>query len=316
MTATEHATPGALTAASLTDVTVTYGDRTALAGCSLTIPRGGVFGLLGVNGAGKTMILRLLLGLIAPDRGAVRVLGMDPARAGDAVRARAGVLLEHHGLYERLDAYENLRFAAGLCGLPTARFAARTRELLGAFQLWDRRGERVGTWSRGMKVRLAIVRALLHSPELLVLDEPTAGLDPVAAQTLRAELGAILAAAGCTVLLTTHNLAEAERLCTHVGILHEGRIIAQDATADLVARASSATQIVLRGASATLAELLMRRPDVFNVRLRDGVLELTAASEAATAAVLDQARLAGADVARLGQAESSLESAFLRLLVP
>lgn len=299
---------------SLHNVAAAYGERTVLRDLSLDVERGVVFGLLGVNGAGKTTLLRLILGLLVARSGTARVLGYDGASDGREIRLRSGVLLEHHGLYERLTALENLEFHAALFGLSPAETAARAKELLEKFGLWGREHERIGSWSRGMQVRLALTRALLHRPALLLLDEPTSGLDPVAAQALRAELGPLALGDDRTVILTTHNLSEAERMCTHIGILHEGRIVAQGATRDVVARSATATRIVAVGATPALAEMLMRRRDAFDVQFRAGSLAVTAAGAEAAKAIQAEMVSAGATVIGVESVTTSLESAFLSLL--
>jgi len=216
-----------------------FGPVHAVDGLTMEIPRGIIFGLLGPNGSGKTTTIHLLLGLLEPTAGGAEVLGYDTVRAAAAIRQRCGVLLEHAGLYERLSAEENLTLYARFWGLDAAARRARIRELLLPLDLWDRRTERVGSWSRGMKQQLAIARALLHRPELVFLDEPTAGLDPIAATALRARLARLTAAEGVTVFLTTHNLTDAERLCALVGVMRAGRLEALAAPAELAGPAGS-----------------------------------------------------------------------------
>ncbi len=196
-------------------------------------------GFLGSNGAGKTTMIRLLLGLLTPSSGRAEVFGLDTRTAGDRIREQTGALLEHTGLYERLTAEENLEFYGRAWRMPRSERAARTRELLDHLGLWDRRHERVDTWSRGMKQKLAVARALLHHPQLIFLDEPTAGLDPVAAAALRDDLAKLTANDGCTVFLTTHNLAEAERLCALVGVINRGKLLAVGRPDELRARSGS-----------------------------------------------------------------------------
>ena len=162
-----------------------FGAIRALDHLSLDVPAGIVFGFLGPNGAGKTTAIRAFLGLVEPTAGSARVLGFDTRRESDRIRERAGALLEHNGLYERLTAEQNLEFAGRVWHMPKADRRARTRELLEQFGLWNRRDEPVGKWSRGMKQKLAVARAVFHRPPLVFLDEPTAGLDPVASAALR-----------------------------------------------------------------------------------------------------------------------------------
>jgi ABC-2 type transport system ATP-binding protein len=190
-----------------------FGATRAVDGISLKVPKGIAFGFLGPNGSGKTTTIRLLLGLLEPTSGGATVLGYDVNRQTDQIRERTGALLEHNGLYERLSAEDNLEFYGRVYRLPTAERKARIKQMLSQMGLWERRRELVGTWSRGMKQKLAVARAMLHRPPLIFLDEPTAGLDPAAAAGLRDDLARLVDQEGTTVFLTTHNLAEAEKVC-------------------------------------------------------------------------------------------------------
>ena len=172
---------------------------------SLEVPAGIVFGFLGPNGAGKTTTIHLLLGLLEPTRGQAYVLGFDTRTQADEIRTRIGALLEFAGLYERMSAEDNLDFYGRIYHMPAAERRARIKELLTHLDLWDRRRYPVGKWSRGMKQKLAVARALLHHPPLIFLDEPTAGFDPVAAAALRNDLASLVAREGVTVFLNTHN---------------------------------------------------------------------------------------------------------------
>ena len=203
-----------------------FGSLRAVDGVSLEVPVGAIFGFLGPNGSGKTTTIRLLLGLLEPSRGTATVLGRDTRTDGAAVRECCGALLEHSGLYERLTARDNLDFYARVWHLPGPERERRVRELLDGLGLWDRREEIVGTWSRGMKQKLAVARTLLHRPSLVFLDEPTAGLDPIGAAALRDDLTDLARREGVTVFLTTHNLAEAEKLCDQVAVIRSGRLVA------------------------------------------------------------------------------------------
>jgi len=205
----------------------------AVDGLTLAVPEGSIFAFLGPNGAGKTTTIHLLLGIIEPTSGASRVLGLDPVADGQEVRRRSGALLEHAGLYERLTAEDNLRFYARIAHLTHDETDERMRELLTRFALYDRRGDVVGTWSRGMKQKLAIARALIHRPSLVFLDEPTAGLDPEATVALRNDIAAL----GTTVFLTTHNLADVEKIATHVAVIRQGQLLDFGTPAELRRRA-------------------------------------------------------------------------------
>ena len=193
---------------------------------TLEIPAGSIFGFLGPNGAGKTTTIRLLLGLLSQTSGTAIVLGSDTRQDPAAIRQRTGALLDHTGLYERLTAEENLEFYGRVWQLDADERRRRNQELLERIGLWERRSERPVEWSRGMRQQLALARALVHSPELLILDEPTAGLDVLAAETVRERLSGLVADRGMTVFLTTHNMVEAERLCDEVAVINSGRLLA------------------------------------------------------------------------------------------
>ena len=198
-----------------TNLTKRFGDNVAVNALALDIPSGEVFGFLGPNGAGKTTTVRMLGALIAPSEGTAIVNGFDVQQEAMQVRQTVGVLTETPGMYDRLSAEYNLLIYARLYGVDQPEKAVQ--KYLSILELWDRRREAVGGFSKGMKQKLAIARALLHEPQTVFLDEPTSGLDPVAARTVR-EFIEQLKTEGRTIFLTTHNLDEAERLCDRVGV--------------------------------------------------------------------------------------------------
>ena len=163
------------------DLTRAFGEVRAVDGISFEVPAGSVFGFLGPNGSGKTTTIRLLLGLLKPTSGSASVLGFDTQTQADEIRLNCGALLEHTGLYERMSAEDNLEFYGRVWRIPATERKERIKNLLESLELWDRRKDNVVQWSRGMKQKLAVARVLLHRPKLIFLDEPTAGLDPVAA---------------------------------------------------------------------------------------------------------------------------------------
>jgi ABC-2 type transport system ATP-binding protein len=292
-----------------------FGAIAAVDGVSLAVPAGVVFGLLGPNGAGKTTMIRLLLGLLRADAGRAQVLGYDVSQAGDAVRRRCGALLEHPGLYERLSALDNLDFYARVWRVPVADRGARIRELLSGAGLWDRRGERVAGWSRGMKQQLAIARALLHRPDIVFLDEPTAGLDPIATVMLRETIAALAARAGVTVFLTTHNLAEAEKVCERIAIIRQGRVVAAGDPDELRAlRSGSQVRIAGRGFTPEVLAFVRRLPVVASATVSDGqlVVDLGAAGDASR--VVACLAEAGAVIEEVRRARASLEDVFMELM--
>lgn len=194
----------------------------ALRNVSLAVPDGEIFGILGPNGAGKTTLVRILSTLLTPSTGSAQVNGLDVVRDADDVRRQIGVAFGgERGLYDRLSAEDNLRFAAQLYDVDRRRVRTRIHDLLELVGLSDKARSRVETFSRGMKQRLHIARALVHDPGVLFLDEPSSGLDPVAARALRS-LVLELRLQGKTILLTTHSMAEADELCDRVSILTGG----------------------------------------------------------------------------------------------
>jgi len=210
----------------------TFGYNRAVDGMTFAVEQGEVFGLLGPNGAGKTTTVRLLNGILPPSGGSARVFDLDPATDGEQVRRQTGVLTETPALYERLTARENLSFFGTLAELPDQKLDSRVSDMLAFFELEARADDKVETYSKGMKQRLALARALIHEPPLLFLDEPTSGLDPEAAQHVN-DLIANLAHNGQTIVLASHNLTDAQRLCDRVAILNKGRILALGSLRDL-----------------------------------------------------------------------------------
>jgi ABC-2 type transport system ATP-binding protein len=208
----------------------------AVRGVDFAVERGELFGLLGPNGAGKTTTIKMLITLLLPTSGTARVLGHDVVEDPRAVRRRVGYVFGgDRGLYERLSGLDNLRYFAELYGVPAREQKARIAELLELAGLAGREKERVEGYSRGMRQRLHIARGLLHKPEVLFLDEPSIGIDPVGARELRATVAG-LRDAGTTVLLTTHYMFEADELCDRIAVIADGRIVAEGTPADLKSR--------------------------------------------------------------------------------
>jgi ABC-2 type transport system ATP-binding protein len=216
------------------NLTKKFGKRTVLNNITFSVAEGEVFGYLGPNGAGKTTTMRIILGLLNPTSGKVLVMGKDLAE-DDEARRSIGVALENDGLYEDLSAYDNLEYYAQLYDV--SRCKERIEELLKFVGLYERRNEKVGVFSKGMRRKLAIARAIIHDPKILFLDEPSTGLDPEA-QIMVRELILELSKERKTIFLNSHDLDEVQRICNRIAILHKGRIMVCDAVESLRKRFS------------------------------------------------------------------------------
>jgi ABC-2 type transport system ATP-binding protein len=292
-----------------------FGPIRAVDGLSLEVPAGIIFGFLGPNGAGKTTTIRLLLGLLEPTAGRVEVLGFDTQTEADQVRSRTGALLEHSGIYEQLSAEDNLEFYGRAWCMTATERQARIKELLTQMGLWERRNDRAAKWSRGMKQKLALARALLHRPSLVLLDEPTAGLDVPSAAAVRDDLVALAAREGVTVFLTTHNMAEAEKLCSRVAVIRQGKLVTLGHPDALRARVGGPRlEIVGRGFSEEALALLRARPEVVAVDAHNGRLALDLRQETEAAPLVSLLVSAGAQVEEVRRGKASLEEVFLTLM--
>lgn len=292
-----------------------FGTVRAVDNLSLEVPRGIVFGFLGPNGSGKTTTIRLLLGLLEPTEGRAEVLGFDTLEHSHEVRQRTGALLEHPGLYERLSAEDNLEFYGRVWRLPTARRRSRIKELLSNLGLWQRRHESVGRWSRGMKQKLAVARAMLHCPPLIFLDEPTAGLDPVAAAALRDDLQEMVAREGVTVFLTTHNLVEAEKLCHQTGVIRQGKLLAVGHPDQLRSQAGGPRiEIVGRGFTQKLLDGLRSQPLVSSAQIQGDRLTIILHKQTSAAPLVSMLVHAGVQIEEVRKGSASLEEVFLTLM--
>jgi ABC-2 type transport system ATP-binding protein len=299
----------------LDGLTRDFGSTRAVDGLTFEVPRGTIFGFLGPNGAGKTTTINLLLGLLEPTTGRAEVLGMDPWRDGDAVRSRTGAVLEGTGIYDQLTAEDNLEFYARTWHLGDRDRKERIRELLTDAGLWDRRHDRAGTWSRGMRQRLALARALLHRPDLVLLDEPTAGLDVMAATGVRGDLADLAGRDGATIFLTTHNMAEAERLCAGVAVVRQGRLVAIGSPADLRGRAGAPRVDILgRGFKDDVVAMLRARPEVAAVHHTNGHLVLELVEPAEPGPLVSLLVRQGAEVDEVRREQATLEEVFVTLM--
>jgi len=291
----------------------------AVRGLTFTVGRGELFGLLGPNGAGKTTTIKMLITLLLPTGGSARVLGIDVAAAPRAVRQRIGYTFGgDRGLYDRLSARDNLRYFAELYGVPPRTQRARIGELLELVGLNGRERERVEVFSRGMRQRLHLARCLLHDPDVLFLDEPTIGIDPVGARDLRQTI-ARLAETGKTILLTTHYMFEADELCDRVAVINGGAIVAEGVPADLKSR-------VQDGHVLEIETYGVPDPVVSAVRGLDGVRSVTFEERGHTLVLVVQsdpkvevtravlACLDGVPFGRVASREPTLEDAYVALV--
>lgn len=299
----------------LTGVTRRFGRVTALDGLDLEVTPGEVVGLLGHNGAGKTTTVRLLSGLLAPDAGVVRVGGRDPVVDGPAVRAQLGVLPADAVVDARLTGRQNLRFTAEVHGLRRGEVDDRIAAILAVFSLWERADDRAATYSSGMRQRLALAQVLLPDPAVLLLDEPTVALDPVAARQVRRAIAGLASDHRRTVLLCTHDLAEAEQLCDRVVVLERGRVVAQGSPAELAAAHGAGGVLVeVDPADQPIAyrELAARSEALVEV-VRPGRLRASDLPREQVPGLIRALAAAGAVVFEVRRLEPSLESVYLAL---
>jgi ABC-2 type transport system ATP-binding protein len=228
-----------------------FGGLTAVDGIDLTVAAGQFFGFLGPNGAGKSTTIKMLTGLLAPTSGRVQLLGMDFSSNAVEVKRQIGVVPEGMGLFERLTGMEYLNFVGRMYGLDRATTRQRSEELLEFMQLADRPKSVIADYSHGMQKKLALAAAVIHGPRILFLDEPFEGVDALAAGALKALLGR-MTERGVTIFLTSHVLEIVERLCSHVAIIHKGRLVAQGSLEEL--RAGAAGE---EGSRSTLEQIFL-----------------------------------------------------------
>ena len=291
----------------------------AVRGISFEVGRGELFGLLGPNGAGKTTTIKMLMTLLFPTSGSARVLGLDVVKEAQQVRRKVGYVFGgDRGLYERLSGLDNLRYFAELYGVPPKNQKARIGELLELVGLNGREKERVEGYSRGMRQRLHIARGLLHRPEVLFLDEPSIGIDPVGARELRVTVRDLVEQ-GTTVLLTTHYMFEADELCGRIAVIAGGRIVASGTPAELKSNASTGSIIEVDvfglppGAESQIRAIPGVRTVVVDEREQAQVLTVhTEPGVEMAPAVLS--RLEGSRIGKLITREPTLEDAYVELV--
>jgi ABC-2 type transport system ATP-binding protein len=301
---------------SVKGLTRRFDEVIAVDSLTLEVQTGEVFGLLGHNGAGKTTTVRLLNGVLAPSDGAARVLGLDPMLDGPALRRSTGILTETPSIDERLTGRENLQIYADLYGIPRDEVSQRVEGLLEDFELAHRADHRAGSYSKGMKQRLALSRALLHRPELLFLDEPTAGLDPVAARRVHHMITRLSHEEQRTVVLCTHNLAEAQKLCDRVAVLEHGHLVALGTTAELAGQVGRSQRLEIEvdpGSMTAALRVLHRSPGITDASREDRTLRVLGAERETIPELLAALVAAGIRIYRVTPEEPSLADVYFAL---
>jgi ABC-2 type transport system ATP-binding protein len=291
-----------------------FGTFTAVDRLTLAIPSGKVFGFLGPNGAGKTTTVRMLTALIKPSAGTARVLGYTLGQDDQQIRRSVGMLTETPGMYEKLSAFQNLIFFGRLYDLSRAETERQAERYLRMLGLWERRDDKVGHFSKGMRQKLAIVRALLHEPKLVFLDEPTVGLDPEAARTVRDWIKE-LRSEGRTIFLTTHNLPEADELCDLLAIFR-GRLLHLDTPTNLRAQlANQATLVRVIGEPQAWQATVQALPFVRDVAVTSDTLAVSLDDpERNNPTLIATLVAAGAQLRYVEPRITTLEEVYLKLI--
>jgi ABC-2 type transport system ATP-binding protein len=301
-------------------LTKRFGTLTAVDRLSFKVRSGEIFGLLGPNGAGKTTTIRMLASLISPTEGYALVSGHDVVKESLRVREIVGILTENPSLYDRLTAQENMEFFAEAYGITDKieRYD-RIRELLEFFDLWERMGDKAGNFSKGMKQKLAIARALVHHPEILFLDEPTSGLDPKSSRDIRDLMERLSKQENQTILLSTHRLEDADRLCSRVMIIKDGGSIVVGSPEEL-RRSMTGTPVLkvyLRKVDENIIRSVKALEQVSDVSLSDEsgrmVVNMRDVEEA-TPLIVRSIVEAGGMILSVNVVESSLEEAYLKIV--
>ena len=300
----------------ITGLAKRFGSLTAVHDLGFTVGDGEIFGLLGPNGAGKTTTVRMLAGLIGPSEGSVRINGLQLGPDSQRIRGITGILTEAPGLHDKLTARQNLAYYGRLYGMRGGALRAAVDRYLGVVGMTDAADRRVGGFSKGMRQKIAIARALLHEPDVLYLDEPTSALDPSAAKTIR-DFVATLRDAGRSIIVCTHNLDEAERLCDRIGIMR-GTLLEVDSPARLRRRNGTArVKVELVGARRpeSFLDLMAGLPFVTAARADDGVLTVEVGDPRGDNPELVRALVdAGARILAVNEEAATLEQVYLDLV--
>jgi ABC-2 type transport system ATP-binding protein len=292
-----------------------FGNVTAVDGLSLSVPAGIIFGFLGPNGAGKTTTIHILLGLLEPTEGSGEILKFDIRTQAHEIRSRTGALLENTGLYEQMSVEENLEFYGRVWQMPFHERDERIKELLSLMGLWERRSDLAGKLSQGMKQKLALARALIHRPRLLFLDEPTSGLDVAAATAIRSDLDNLVQNEGVTIFMTTHNMAEVEKLCSQVAVIKQGKLIAIDSPYELRQKTGNPhIEVYGEGFTKEVFTLLRQRTEVSGCEMDNDHLTIHLNKDTDTAPLVNLMVSAGVQIEEVHKGKASLEEVFLTLM--
>lgn len=295
------------------DLCKSFEGREVLSHVTFAVEKGEVFGYLGPNGAGKTTTMRVLLGLLRPTSGKALVRGSDLG-VDDAARGSVGVLMENDGLYDKLSAWQNLDYYGRLYGVRER--SERIAQLLSAFGLADRRDDKVFNYSKGMRRKLGIARAIIHDPDILLLDEPTSGLDPEAQKMVRDVLKDLSRRERMTVLLSSHNLDEVEKICSRVAVIKQGKLRAYDSVENLREGRGrhTLTLILTKEQDAIIAnEVLRRNPAVIGTMV-DGARVMIDHEDDSSSGLLASLVQAGVGIEEARKASRSLEDVYIDLV--
>jgi ABC-2 type transport system ATP-binding protein len=286
---------------------------------SFEVGKGEIFGILGPNGAGKTTTIRMLACLLTPTEGTAFVGGFDVVDDSLKVREMVGILTENPSLYDRLTAMENMEFFAEAYGVSDRQARSKKiRDLLDFFDLWPRRDDKVGSYSKGMKQKLAIARALVHDPDVLLLDEPTSGLDPRSSKDIRDLMEELSRREGQTILLCTHRLEDAERLCSRVMLINEGGMVTMGTTDELRSQIAGTPLLRVRlgEVSGTVVDAVRSLEGVEDVVVDGTMLSVSVKdADGVTPYVVRGVVLAGGMVQSVEVLKPSLEEIYLKLVV-
>ncbi|MFH1116858.1 MAG: ATP-binding cassette domain-containing protein [Pseudomonadota bacterium] len=309
---TDDTAQGTIRISGLTKV---FGNLTALKDVNLEIGKGELFGLLGPNGAGKTTLISILSTILPASRGTAMVCGHNVRTEQNAVRRAIGIVFQDSSLDDELTGQENLDFHGRLYGMGAGLRASRIDEVLALVDLTHRREDQVKTYSGGMRRRLEIARGLMHRPEVLFLDEPTLGLDPQTRRKIWKYIRGLEESFGMTIILTTHYMDEADRLCSRVAIIDRGEIVALDSPGNLKARLGGDVLLIdISGHSPEFGRRLEEYSDVRGVDIQDGRLILTVTrGESFIPRVFEIAQTLGVGISSVSMRKPNLEDVFIRL---